>query len=619
MPTVQRYGGLKVGTTPLPRARKTAAETPESLGANVERARGDRAGVVSSIAAGVARFGANKVAEIRERERNRADEIAVLTNENAFVTSANTDLAAALERRQGNAVGVTAEFDRKVAEQAEKIRQSLGTQRQKDAFDKIVMNRRQAWKLTLERHEAGQVFELHTTELVKGIQNDANEAVAAYKDPAMANLALTRGVERVKEHAKYVGMGPEALENQVRALQSAVHVGAIEAHIADGNDEAAKAWFEEAVAEGQIQSSHLADIKAKIDTATTAGTALRASDEIWKQFAPATDEDAISLDRMEAVARERFANDPKALTATIQRLRERKAGVDEGRRERKEEVSGKLWAAVADGANLSAIEKMPEYSRAPGELQERVKSYVVREAEQRADRSYMLSERTRTARDRAKAERERKEMAAVWTAGDPLMVDAMTENQILSLLPDIGADNVRSLLAKKKTFATPKAVQEAKIDNDLFLTIAHGAGLKAYNTPDADKAMMGELRNQVETEIDRQQRAAGKTLGRPEKEAIMRSIIDKRVMIDNWMGDEEKIASLVSNPTDVARAFVPLDRIPQVNVGEAVNTIRRLHPSAQRLTDQQILTSYKTRIQRAFAAHVLGLGLAEIERRLQGQ
>ena len=121
------------------------------------------------------------------------------------------------------------------------------------------------------------------------------------------------------------------------------------------------------------------------------------------------------------------------------------------------------------------------------------------------------------------------------------------------------------------------------IDDDLFKTIAQNAGLKAYGeSSDEQKGVLGQLKNAVETEIDREQQRTGKPLTRDEKQRLMQGVIDQKVMLHySLWPDESRIAATVTNADDRARAYVPLANIPPVAMSEALNYARSLSPELQ--------------------------------------
>lgn len=639
MPVARRYGTPQVATTPMPRARKSAAHTADTLGAGVERAKGQRAETIGAVGGMVSRIGTEAYQKIQTQQRERADAIAVLAAENNVTEFGQTELVAALERKKLDAFGLPEEFDRKLSDQYQKIRSTLSTQRQQDAFDRVFQQRLLSWKFTIENHVSKEIEGYYTTEFVRGIENDQREAITFGGDGTeegllAANTALTRAVTKVREHGKKLGMGPEAVKAEVERVQIGTHAGIVDGLLASGKDVAARAYFDEAVKEGQLKGEVVASLAAKLDTASTNQEGFRASEEIWKQLGPQPGDDKapINLDVMEARARELFKDDEKKLAATVRWLRERKAGVDAGRQDRKEAVAGALWGAVAKKATLADIQRMPEYLAAPGALQEQISNYIVDKAEQAANRAYAREVRAEARLSRADAARARAERAkeeagwvTVWrVTEDRAKFAGMTENQIVSLLPDIGVDNVNRLIEQHRALnKSADAVREATIDDDLFKVTAREAGLDAYSPKtDAQRAELGILKNTIETEIDLAQRdpkGPRRQLNREEKQAIMRRVIDTRVMINTWGSDESKIAAMVVDPDERDLAYVPIEHIPQKNLGEVVNIIRSMSPAAQRMTPEQIQRSYKTRIQRAYAAFVLGLGDEEIRRRLREQ
>lgn len=636
MPVARRYGTPQVATTPMPRARKSAAHTADTLGAGVERARGQRAETIGAVGAMATRIGTDAYQKIQTQQRDRADSIAVLAAENSVTEFGQSELVAALDRKNLDAFGLPEEFDRKLGDQYQKVRSSLTTQRQQDAFDRIYQQRRLSWKFTIENHVSKEIESYHTTEFVKGVENDQREAITfggqgTEEGLLAANTALTRAVEKVREHGAKLHMGPQTIKAEVERIQIGVHAGIVDGLVANGKDVAARAYFDEAVAEGQLKGDVVANLRTKLDTASTNQEGFRASEDIWKTLGPQPGDDKapINLDVMEARARELFKDDEKKLAATVRWLRERKAGVDAGRQDRKEAVAGALWSAVAKKATLSDVQRMPEYLAAPGPLQEQISNYIVDQSEQAANRAYSREVRAEArlsradaARARAERDKEQAGWVTVWrVTEDRAKFAGMTENQLIALLPEVGTDNVNRLIEQHRALnKSAETVREATIDDDLFKVTAREAGLDAY-TPktDAQRAELGILKNTVETEIDVAQRAKGKALNREEKQGIMRRIVDQRVMLNTWGSDEAKIAAMVVDPDERDLAYVPMEHIPQKNLGEVVNIIRSMSPAAQRMSAEQIQKSYKTRIQRAYAAFVLGLGDDEIRRRLREQ
>jgi hypothetical protein len=89
-------------------------------------------------------------------------------------------------------------------------------------------------------------------------------------------------------------------------------------------------------------------------------------------------------------------------------------------------------------------------------------------------------------------------------------------------------------------------------------------------------------------------------------------------MINAWGSDPEKVAAVV-NPKDAAAAYVPIARVSPRNLEEFANYIRSKSPKAQALTTKEIASTYRTQIERAYAALIMRLGDAEVIGRLEGR
>lgn len=640
MPTVQRYGARKVSTAALPGVRKSAAETDISTGAGLAQAQGqagvqtgEALGRLGETAANVGlQLGANELRQ-REEARKKHDALIDMTSQNQLDTAAATLVrdpkTGALLTKGPATLGLTQSVLEKLDQQAGTIAQTLTSDEQRLRFENHRQRVRLQTQITLDNHAQGEMQRWGGQELTAFVANKRDEVIAvapSLGDPASLHAtriqihdALTAAVTQIQTVGPTLGMGPEGIKEAIDKTTTSIHSGVIESLLAQDRTKSAQVYFEEAVAANQIHGEARTKLQDALDTATTATKGLTAADAIWSQHGPKGESDPINLDTMETAARAQFADDPKALRATIQQLRERKAGVDAGRQDRKEQTAGSLWAAVAQGATLADIRRMPEYLKAPGQLQTQISEHIVTEAQQKADRSYTLSQRGEAEKSRLEKQKEDAGWAMLWHYDTPEILAKMTDNQVLALTPDLGIAHVNRLMTKKRALVKgDDTVRAATIDEDLFKSTAQSAGLNPYGAKlsDSEKSALGQLRNTVETAIDQEQQRTGKPLTRDAKQAIMHGIVDRKVMVDRW-GAGEAIASTVVNPKDRAAAYVPLDKIPDQNLTEAVNLIRGFRAYAQTLSREQVLAIYKHQIQRAFAAKLLKLGDAEETARLK--
>jgi hypothetical protein len=622
MPTVPR-AQRQIRTDPLPGVRRTAAETSTSTGAGLDQARAQKLGTIAQVAGGIAQIGVEQFAHIQQQERNRADDVALMAAKNQIARWETdrlyTEKTGALAQLGKAALGLPEQLDAEFTALTGSIETGLN-ERQRAAFQGIKGQAGVGIHATIQRHVFEQMQKYESDELAARRETGLSLIVANANDPRRVGVELADLVGDLKKSAPRLGLGPDAQQAEVEKLTTSAHVGVIERLLATDQDKKARIYFEEA--KDKISGGALARIEKALDTATTAGDGLRASEALWTQLGPKDADDPINLDAMETAARQQFANDPKTLDATIQRLRERKSGVDAGRADRKEAVAGNLWKAVAAGATLADVQRMPEYLNAPGALQVSVSEHIVEAAEQRANRAYTLGQRGEAAIAREENEKERKGWALLWTLDTPATLAKMSDNQILAMTPGLGIEHVNRLLTKKRALIkSDDTVRAATIDDDLFKTTAESAGLKAYAPPnDAAKSALGQLRNAVETAIDLEQQRSGKALTRDTKQAIMRSLVDQKVMLDVWGPDPSKVAAMVVDPADRKRAYVPIESIQPAVIAAYLNVIRSDNPQATTgKDDDKLRAQYASRLQRAYAVRLLGGTTADITAALKGQ
>jgi len=617
MPTVRLYGPRQVFTEPLPGVRKTAALTEEAAGVGLARARFGTAQTLAQVGGHLAQVGFGEYGQMVREERDRADEIAVREAETTLGQWENQRLYAdngALAQKGKNALGLPDQVGQDYQKLVGELEQGLTTPRQKWAFRRVAMQRGVNLDTTIQRHVFNETQTYERNTLEASVANSVNLAVANALDPRRVSQELDRAVTAIQASAPRLGFSPEQVQQQVGNARSATHEGVINRLLVNGQDQAAQAYFD--AAKEQINGDRLATVEHALESGTSAATGLRTATALWGEHGPKTDDDPIELDKMESSARSQLGSNPKALDSAIAHLRQMKTAADASRADRKEAIAGNLWQAVnTPGMTLQHLQAMPAYTHAPGALQLQVTEHLINRQEAAAQRG--TAQQTRHER-----ELETKGWAKFWELSDPQTLATMTDNQILTMTPELGQDHVNRLMTAKRSLGhSADRILAATIDDNAFKTIAQGAGLDPYakrQTPEA-QARLGQLRNSVEQEIDREQGARKRPLTRDEKDAVMKRVVDTRVMLDVWGTDTSLPAASVLNPKDAKAAYVPLEQIPAQSVGEWVNVIRAQIPAAQRMNRDEILARWRDRIQRAHAAHVLGLGADEELKRLQGR
>ncbi len=622
MPTVRTLGGQRVATGALPGVRLTGAATAESLGAGAARQRAGAWGAVADTANQLGRQFTAIDAEHVARERNKANEVALLEAKNKLdqweIEKLYQPETGALHVRGKAAFGLPESLDEEFGKFAGGIEETLANDDQRLAFRKLRQQRGSEVALNVRRHVQGEIERFDGQELDATLKNRTNLAAANALDPRRVGQEIAEGEDAIIKWANRYGVGPEVYEAQVEAFRSGAHVGVINNLLSADRTRAAEIYFEEK--KGEIAGTQQDAVAKAIEAGSTAKKGRTAADQIWNELGPKGDADPIELDKMEAKASALFADDEKAFDQTRRYLRERKAAADASRKDRDEATAGKLWGAVAQGRTLAQVQSTAEYRTAPGHLQAQISNYIVDQAEQASNRAYTRGVRAEAALERSEKAKERAGWAQMWDLERPENLAKLTDDQLLAKIPTLGIEHVNRLMTKKRAVAkNADTVHAATIDDDLFKTIAQGAGLNAYGATGADeKADLGQLRNAAESAIDAEQRATGKAIGRDRKTAIMQGLVDQRVMLNTWGRDPEKIAATVVNSDDRTKAYVPIAKVPPQALGQYLNYLRSVSPAAQGMTDEQLRGRFEDRLQRAYGRRMIGGSRAEIEAILTG-
>lgn len=281
MPIVRR-AERQVGIAALPGVRKTAADTPASLGVGLEYAKADKFAAQAGFGERAARIGLETYGRIVEEERTAADQTALLEANNTIAEWKNQrlfDPETGAFAQKGKAAQplpeqIQQEFDKVTSE----IEKTLHTDRQRTAFANLRAQEWQALDLQVRRHVFGEMQQFQAGELKSLVENSVNAAISSASDPALVAIELEKAVSAIATNAPRLGLGPEAIEAQVRAVQSQTHVGVISKLLADENDQAAQAYFE--AAKSQIDGEVIDQVVKALDEGTLRGQAQKTADEI---------------------------------------------------------------------------------------------------------------------------------------------------------------------------------------------------------------------------------------------------------------------------------------------------------------------------------------------------
>lgn len=282
MPIVQTYGPLKVRPDALPAARRSAADTAESLGAGVDLARANRDVQVAGLASQATRIGIGAAAQMIKDSRDAADQTALLEAGNALSKGENELLYdpnnGALTVKGKDAMGLPESVNDSFNKLADQVAGGLTTDRQQSAFARMRSERAQGVDLVIRRHVYGEMQTYQGQELQAFVDNAKNAAMANAQDPNRVGVEIGNALDAIKAAAPALGLGPEQIQKQQDAVRSDIHVGVIDNLLTAGKSSAARIYFEEA--KDQISGSAIAKVQAAVKEGSVREQGAKQSDDI---------------------------------------------------------------------------------------------------------------------------------------------------------------------------------------------------------------------------------------------------------------------------------------------------------------------------------------------------
>lgn len=346
MPLVERRQ-REVTTAPIPGVRKTAAKTALSEGAGVEAAKAGASEAMAGFGGRVAREGINAYTQMAEESRRRADSVAILEAERKLGQWENDRLynpeTGALQRRGKDAMGLPEEMRGEFDQVAGEIEKGLGSDRQREAFARVRASRGQGLDLNIQRHVFGEMNRYEAEELKASVENAQASAIANALDPQRVGVELDRAIGAIKTHAPRLGLGPEAVQEQVDKVTSQTHAGVINRLLANDKDKQAKAYFEET--KGQITGDDLIRTEKAIDEGSTRAESQRKADEIIASTESFDDQ----LEQAKTI------EDAKLRDAVEQRIEHNQIVTERKEREEKESTLTAAYNVVDKSHDVTSI------------------------------------------------------------------------------------------------------------------------------------------------------------------------------------------------------------------------------------------------------------------------
>ena len=466
----------------------------------------------------------------------------------------------ARKTRQGaNAKGLTDEVDQWWAKAAETYGKDLPPMARQLASRSLANARLQALS-GAGSFENQQLDIAHDQSWAASKQTSISSAL---QNPAPEALAAT--VEELRrrntEQAVRRGWAPEVLAAEMLKDTTALHTGVLDRLLASdqaGAAETAKAYYLKH--QGEISGAVHDDIDKRLAQAGKAEVVQKNAIDIAGKFNYTQSEQALAaIDALSVPA------DVK--TAIRQDVLQRHSIQLADSQQRHAKATKDLYSAVAAGANLQQLQKLPQWR----ELNDDGLALITMMEQRAAVREQRLAaaegrqaaaeSRAETRILRAERQQERATMAAAMRYSDPDVLQSMTRPQVEALLPVLGADHTQRLLAKKDAFTkSPEKLIEARIDKQDFDHIAGQMGLKPFDTSksESQRLALGELQYRVETLINARQVKEKRPLAREEKMELMRTELARTVMVDpGFFSSNKQVPVIQLSAKDLEGVIVP--------------------------------------------------------------
>lgn len=392
------------------------------------------------------------------------------------------------------------------------------------------------------------------------------DLAAASADEATVQVSVA-GIKRTNSFiAARKGLDPAVLARMNEEDITKLHQQVIQT-LSVSNPLAAEAYFE--AHKKEIRGSLRAEIGEFAVKATAESQGVAAAGKIWSSNGPASDKDAVNIDKMEDLAREQFKNNPFVLKATIANLRERSTALVAGRRERLDKLEATVNEAVLKGASIAQVRRMPEFFEMAPEKARAIETFM-------ENRDYTNVARS----DAEETKRQRKLRSAgldeALTLSDPDELVKLSRKQVVNLLPKLGDELTTQLVSRHDSLTkSAEALQAARIDNNTFKALAIGAGLdpNEKNLSEDKKDRLVQLRAAVDARLSLEARTAGKPLSSEEKVKFARQAFDDTVRVPGFWsissygtGTDLPASALTKAERDKAFVALPGGRVRLKNI-----------------------------------------------------
>lgn len=349
MPIIPRVPSVSPGA--LPGVRLSPAAPIEAFGGGIAAQRG--APDLSGALAASDRI-ANEQQRIRLEEKARADQIAVTDagrQLSEYQTHALYDPEkGALNQLGKNAFGVPTTLRGEFGDVTNVIRNGLGNDDQKAAFDRMVANTWSVMNEQVQHHVAAQRQRYDNETTAGFVANKQNEALQAWNDPDAVDNAIAFQRAALLDHAKRNGIPDEAAQESIAKATSATRASVVEAMLNNDQDLTAAKYFQEHQAD--FVGNDLLQTGRQVEAGSLRGESQRRADAIAQTTTTLAD----GLKAVQSI------DDPRLRDAVEERVRRHFADAVSDQRQRSDVARTQLGQLLEqNGGNVDRLKTRPEW------------------------------------------------------------------------------------------------------------------------------------------------------------------------------------------------------------------------------------------------------------------
>lgn len=506
MPTVPTYDAPQVASTELPGVGLRSVASPGLLTAGsrgAEIALRDNA----NNARGAMDLG-RAVLDIGVKMQARDDLETIFTQETALKDGWVKFQNEARQRNGANAAGLTAETDAWFQQQEQELTKNFTNRNQQIAFAKTFGQLRAQAMGSMSAYETQErersLAETAEASINSSINLAATAALDPKTNPAPAAAQAREDIQsRLDVIGKMRGWTPEVLADKKAKMLDSLHMSVIAAMI-DQRPGVAKAYMK--ANKDEISGVSQAKVRDWLDT-----IAKRAEGDVILATAQSFADDAISsgMTEYDAINAARAKFSGKQEEQAVQALKVRY-------NERQTSAADAAWGAFQNGGGK--IEAIPVSifndlnPKDKAALQEAAANGIFPKQSDRGTLADLYSLEAR---------------------GD------LTPDVVRRASSQLNQGDYQKFMDSANS---PEKQRTASIDADDFSTLAvKTERFDPFSSKPEDKAKIGELRSAIEARIDEEQQAKKRVLTRDEKKAVMQSVLDNKVFVDEWGRDPEKL------------------------------------------------------------------------------